>query len=151
MTADSAASEHRFEVRTTSDSHFGWLRTRMALERTFLAWVRTGVSLVGFGFTIVVFFEHLQGMKGVVAAERPHAPRTLGLLLIGAGVLTLIISSLQYRKLVHYLWSQEFRVLAGVGNREMRAVIVETPAYAVSILVALIGLFAFIAVWVRLV
>jgi len=47
----------RFTVRTTSDSHFGWLRTRLALERTLMAWVRTGVSLIGFGFTIVQFLE----------------------------------------------------------------------------------------------
>jgi putative membrane protein len=151
MNAGSAASEHRFEVRTTSDSHFGWLRTRMGLERTFLAWVRTGVALIGFGFTIVVFFEHLQGMRGVLPAERPHASRTLGLMLIGAGVLAVIVSSLQYRPLVHYLWSQQFRVLAGTGNEKMRAVIIETPAYTTAILVALIGLFAFAAVWVRLV
>jgi putative membrane protein len=146
-----AGSEHRFEVRTTSDSHFGWLRTRMALERTLLAWLRTGVALVGFGFTIVVFFERLQDMKGALAAERPHAPRILGLLLIGAGFVTVIISSLQYRRLVQYLWSEQFRVLAGAGHAKMRAVILETPAYATSILLAVISLFAFVAVWTRLV
>jgi putative membrane protein len=150
MNAAGAASEHRFEVRTTSDSHFGWLRTRMSVERTLLSWVRTGVALIGFGFTIVVFFEHLQDMRGVLHAERPHAPRTLGLMLIGAGVLTFVISTLQYRRLVAYLWSQEFRVLAGTGSEKLGAV-VAIPAYATSILVVLIGLFAFAAVWVRLV
>jgi putative membrane protein len=150
MNAVGAAPEHRFEVRTTSDSHFGWLRTRMALERTLLAWMRTGVSLIGFGFSIVVFFEHLAGTRGVLPAERPSAPRALGLMLIGAGVLTVVISTLQYHKLVHYLWSQQFRVLAGTGTEEMAAV-AAIPAYATSILVVLIGLFAFVAVWVRLV
>ena len=38
----STTQESRFEVRTTSDSHFGWLRTRLALERTLMAWLRRG-------------------------------------------------------------------------------------------------------------
>ena len=29
-----------------------WLRTRMALDRTLMAWNRTSLSLIGFGFTI---------------------------------------------------------------------------------------------------
>jgi uncharacterized membrane protein YidH (DUF202 family) len=34
-------------VRVTSDSHFGRIRTRLALERTLMAWVRTRVALIG--------------------------------------------------------------------------------------------------------
>jgi len=94
-------STARFEVRVTSDSHFAWLRTRMALERTLMAWVRTSVALIGFGFTIVQFFQRLGGMEGVAPAARPQAPRHLGLALIGAGVLSLVISTWQYRRVVH--------------------------------------------------
>jgi putative membrane protein len=47
----------RFEVRTTAESHFSWVRTRLSLERTLMSWVRTSVALIGFGFTIVRFFE----------------------------------------------------------------------------------------------
>jgi len=57
----------RFEVRTTAESHFSWLRTRMSTERTLMSWVRTATALIGFGFTIVQFFEHLQS----TAALRP--------------------------------------------------------------------------------
>ena len=109
----SAEPHGRFEVRSTSDSHFGWLRTRLALDRTLMAWVRTSVSLIGFGFTIVQFFQHLQGMEGFAPATRPQAPRELGLALIGAGVLALIIALWQYRRVVHYLWRDQFRVIAG--------------------------------------
>jgi putative membrane protein len=58
-------------VRVTADSHFAWLRTRLALERTMMAWLRTAVALIGFGFAIVQFFEHLQQMPGVRPAEHP--------------------------------------------------------------------------------
>ncbi|BCS94031.1 hypothetical protein L3N51_00397 [Metallosphaera sp. J1] len=37
----------------------------MANERTFLAWVRTGIALIGFGFVIAKFALFLQILKGV--------------------------------------------------------------------------------------
>jgi putative membrane protein len=39
--ADATTASHagRFEVRVTADSHFAWLRTRLALERTMMAWL----------------------------------------------------------------------------------------------------------------
>src|SRR5271154_4224556 len=109
----------RFEVRTTSDSHFGWIRTRMALERTLMAWVRTSVALIGFGFTIVQFFQRFGGMEGVAPALRPQAPRQMGLALIGTGILALVISLWQYRRLVQYLWSSPFRPIAGLHSTPM--------------------------------
>ena len=82
----------RFPVEPTAQTHFAWLRTRMALERTLLAWVRTAVALIGFGFTIVQFFERFNKMEGVAPAHYPQAPRYLGLMLIGAGVAGTILS-----------------------------------------------------------
>src|SRR5271163_2072902 len=108
MMNTSAEHTGRFEIRMTSDSHFGWIRTRMALERTLMAWVRTGLALIGFGFTIVQFFQRLNDMQSVAPARRPEAPRDLGLALIAAGVLSLFISGGQYRRLVKYLWGNEF-------------------------------------------
>jgi putative membrane protein len=141
----------RFDVRITSDSHFAWIRTRMALERTLMAWVRTGVALIGFGFTIVQFFQRLGEMPGVAPARRPQAPRDLGLALIGAGVLALVVSGLQYRQIVHYLWSNEFKPLAGMKAKEMKAVYAQSPVMIVLAAVTLIGLFAFFAVLFRMV
>jgi putative membrane protein len=64
----SASVTDRFEVRVTADSHFAWLRTRMALERTMMAWMRTAVSLIGFGFAIVQFsiiFVRYPGLRRI--------------------------------------------------------------------------------------
>jgi putative membrane protein len=137
-------AQGRFEVRVTSDSHFGWLRTRLALERTLMAWVRTATGLIGFGFTIVQFFERFADMEGVSAATRPQAPRYLGLALIGAGILGLATSLWQYRTIVRYLWSPDFRPVAGIKEEKMSA-----AAFAAAIVVMLIGLFAFGAVFLR--
>jgi len=87
----------RFEVRITSDSHFGWLRTRMALERTQMAWVRTGVSLIGFGFTI---YQVLDKLPQHERALHPYAARDLGLTLIGTGIVAMLMAALDYRSLI---------------------------------------------------
>jgi hypothetical protein len=39
-----ASQPHGLEVRPTSDSHFAWIRTRLSLERTLMAWVRTSAG-----------------------------------------------------------------------------------------------------------
>ena len=146
-------AEHtgRFEVRITSDSHFGWIRTRLALERTLMAWIRTGLALIGFGFTIVQFFQRLNDMQGVAPAMRPQASRDMGLALIAAGLLALFISGWQYRRVVKYLWSNEFKPLAGMGSMDMHPVYTQSPLLVVLIAVILIGLFAFFAVLLRMV
>jgi putative membrane protein len=141
---DQGTQQHRFEVTPTAATHFGWLNTRLAVERTLMAWVRTSVSLIGFGFTIVQFFEHLHAEGSAAALLRPQAPRYLGLALIAAGVSVLLISIYQYRKVVRYLLGKEFEPIAGLGE-----VVRHTPLYAVSIAIIFIGLFAFGAVFIR--
>ena len=142
--ADQGTQAPRFEVRLTADTHWGWIRTRLSVERTLMSWVRTSVSLIGFGFTIVQFFEHLNAIGGVHAAARPEAPRYLGLALIGCGVVALLISVWQYRLVVHYLWGDEYKPVAGLGD-----VVRMTPLYGVAIALIFIGLFAFGAVFIR--
>jgi inner membrane protein YidH len=110
------------------------------------------VALIGFGFTIVQFFQRLQGMEGVAPAARPQAPRHLGLALIGTGILALLISLQQYRRVVKYLWSGPFKPIAGFdSSKPMEPVIEQTPLMAVVLALLLIGIYAFIAVLVRMV
>jgi putative membrane protein len=141
----------RFDVHMTSDSLFGWIRTRLALERTLMAWVRTGVALIGFGFTIVQFFQRFSDMQGVAPALRPQAPRNLVLALMGAGVLALLVSGWQYRKMVHYMWSNDFKPLAGITGKDMQPAFSQSPMLAVLIVVIAIGVFAFFSVLLRMV
>lgn len=136
----------RFEVRATASDHFAWLRTRAALERTMMSWIRTAVSLIGFGFTIVQFFQRLQDIPGAKLALHPAAPRYLGLALIGCGVGALVISVWQYHWTIRYLWSGSFAAIAGMTSEGL-----QTPLYTITFALILIGVFAFGAVLLRFV
>ena len=136
----------RFEVKASASDHFSWLRTRLSVERTMMSWVRTAISLIGFGFTIVQFFERMQEMPGVAPAHFPDAPRYLGLSLIFCGIVALVISIWEYHWGLAYLWGGNFSAIAGV-TKEGR----QTPLYAVAIALILIGVFAFFAVLLRVV
>ena len=76
--------DERFEVRVTADSHFAWVRTRLAVERTMMAYMRTATSLIAFGFTIFQFMDRLQSGRDDVRC--PEAPWYLGLALILCGI-----------------------------------------------------------------
>lgn len=135
----------RFEVRATATDHFAWIRTRLALERTIMAWVRTAAALIGFGFAIVEFFARFEQMSGTRPARLPAAPHYLGLALILCGILALVISIWQYRWGLRYLWGAPFTPIAGVADEGEN-----TPVIAVAVLLILIGFFAFAAVLLRL-
>jgi len=139
-----APAADRFEVRATASDHFAWIRTRLALERTIMSWLRTAVALIGFGFAIVQYLKHLQQVSGARPVEFPTAPEYLGLALISCGVLALVISIWQYRWGLRYLWGDPFTPIAGVTKEGK-----QTPIMAVAILLIGVGLFAFFAVLFR--
>jgi putative membrane protein len=148
--ARAAPSAERFEVKATADSHFAWLRTRFSLERTMMSWLRTAVSLIGFGFAIVQFFERMEQMPGVLPAYHPRAPQYLGLALISSGVLALVISLWQYWWAARYLRSGSFSPLAGIEGMPPHVTALRSPVVALAVLLVGIGLFAFLAVLLRL-
>jgi len=111
-----------------------------------MSWIRTAVSLIGFGFAIVQFFERFEQMPGARPAVYPSAPRDLGLALISCGVLALLIAVWQYLWGIRYLWGGTFAPIAGLTREGMH-----TPVIAVALLLIGIGVFAFFAVLLRLV
>ena len=72
-------------------------RTLMASERTLMSWIRTSFSMIGFGFTIAKFLQ-ASAAQGTIKLVRPHAPRNLGLALIGLGTVSVIIATIEYVK-----------------------------------------------------
>ena len=123
-----------------TQTHLAWLRTRMALQTTLAAWVRTATSLIGFGFAIVQFLDHFGPFGSGDTAKAPEFGRIVGLVLIGAGTLTTAIATWEYRTAVKYLESDEFRGVTGIPTMHREPADV---AVWMALLVCLIDILAF--------
>lgn len=82
-------------------AQMSWMRSDLSNIRTLLSWVRTSVSMIGFGFTIYNFYsgalDNLGGMRG------DNSARNLGLALVIAGTLAPLIALWNYVGLNNYL------------------------------------------------
>jgi len=97
-------------VTHTRDEPMIWLQVRRkvierysdhaANERTFLAWVRTGIALVAFGFVLEKFHFFLIRINSLGlepgAHTSTHDTKTAGIVLVVFGLLTIIISIVRY-------------------------------------------------------
>jgi inner membrane protein YidH len=137
-------SRPRLDADASASNHLAWFRTWMVLERTMSSWVVTAITLIGFGFTIVLLFDELGRFTGATPPVRPLAPYQFGLLLIGAGVAALVAAGWQYRAVLAYLRQRNFAALAGPVQRPAQRLV-----YAATILTIFIGVFAFLAVAAR--
>jgi putative membrane protein len=89
-------------------------RVYFAAERTLLAWVRTGLAMMGFGFVVARFGLFLREIEATrPAAAQPHQFRLslwFGTALVLMGVASNILSALHYRKRVNDLRRGVWRI-----------------------------------------
>ena len=82
-------------------------RTRMAADRTLMGWIRTALSLIGFGFTIFKFLESIQSRELASQAIGEQSPRVIGLTLVSLGIFSLVFACLHHLKYIKMLKSDE--------------------------------------------
>jgi putative membrane protein len=70
-------------------------RTVMACDRTLMAWTRTSLSLISFGFTIYKFLQYAKE-EGVAPQLKEAGPQHLAMAMIGLGVIFLLLASFQF-------------------------------------------------------
>jgi putative membrane protein len=91
-----------------------------ANERTFLAWVRTAVAIIAFGFVVERFDLFLAVLAPSDAASkfvihRSSFGREAGLLLIVAGVAMTVLATFRFMKTAKEIDTPE--VMPGTGSR----------------------------------
>ncbi len=73
----------------------------LANERTFLAWIRTSIGIMAFGFVVEKFSLFVKQISLLIGSEQIVQPKgssaLIGILLVVAGVITLILSYIRYR------------------------------------------------------
>jgi putative membrane protein len=79
------------------------LRLHQANERTMLAWIRTGIALMAFGFAIARFGLFLRELAAVRTwtVKTPEALGTawLGTLLVALGMVTNLVGTIRYGRI----------------------------------------------------
>ena len=110
-------------------------RNRAAADRTLMAWIRTALSLIAFGFSIGKIFEYLQKINAERVLDPIDSARIFGEAFIALGVFGLIAAIVQYRRIVRRIKHGEF-----VYTEHLPL------AMITAIILLLIGLFGFVAV-----
>ena len=76
-------------------------REHQANERTFLAWLRTSIALIGFGFAIARFGLFLRQFEAAPPASGPPAildSQNLGIGLVAFGITVIILAAWRYNQ-----------------------------------------------------
>lgn len=88
-------------------------RVHMANERTFLAWIRTAIAVMAFGFVVEKFSLFVKQMAYYLGKEAsPPAPgysSLLGIVLVGLGVLMGALAFVRYKKVERQIESDTYQ------------------------------------------
>jgi putative membrane protein len=85
-----------------------------ANERTFLAWIRTSVAIMGFGFVVVKFALFIKQISMVLTTKQTVLPgkgysTQIGILLVAVGVFMALYSFIRYRTTEKQLLNKNYK------------------------------------------
>jgi putative membrane protein len=107
----------------------------MAADRSLMAWVRTGLSLISFGFTIYKFMDYSR--EQLVAAGKDvskiSSPTVVGLIMVGMGICSLVFGILENINTI-----RELRDGFNIHRRRY--------ALIMAVMITMFGLFLFLGI-----
>jgi uncharacterized membrane protein YidH (DUF202 family) len=88
-------------------------RVHMANERTFLAWIRTSIGIMAFGFVVEKFAIFVRQVSYLLGKEI-HVPSrgyssAFGIALVGLGALMGVLSFIRYKKVERQIDEDTYR------------------------------------------
>jgi putative membrane protein len=114
-------------------------RLYMAAERTFLAWLRTGIALMGFGFVVArfgLFLRELIVSSPGLPAKGPSFSLPVGIALIFLGMLVNVVSGIRHSRYIRAIDQGNFRAAFGSGLAYLLAATLAAVGLAMSIYLA---------------
>ena len=130
-----SADHLRFHRAPALPKDQGEIRTIMGADRTLMAWIRTALSMLSFGFTI---YKFLEGAAQKDALTLPHSPQQVGLFLAGLGTLSMLLGTWDYWVTLKDLRrAEEFRL----GR----------PALLIAVIMSVAGVMLFFGIATRIV
>lgn len=111
-------------------------RNRAAAERTLMAWIRTSLSLIGFGFGIASVVNSIMNFQELRDINQVRVSGIFGLAFIGLGVYAIVTAAIEHRQEL-----QRIQRNADYFYRPRHSI-----GLTVSIGLICIGLVAFIAI-----
>jgi putative membrane protein len=112
-------------------------RSFLATERTLMAWIRTSISMIGFGFTLAKLFQSLADAHVLIRgpAGRVWTAEGVGMVLISLGTLALVVAVFDHHRELKQLRE------AGLGARF-------SLTMAVASVLAILGVMALLSLLV---
>lgn len=112
-------------------------RNRAAAERTLMAWVRTSLSLISFGFGLDKIVAAMSETNLPQTTNVVHSSRIVGLSFIALGIFAIWVAVAEHRQILKQIGREEFFYQSRWSL-----------ARTVGIILSIVGLFAFFAILV---
>jgi putative membrane protein len=98
-------SKDKVKEREAPTEESKYIQQHLANERTFLAWIRTAIAVIGVGFLVTNLHYT---MRQTVSPAGDLLATIIGLSSVGLGITTIILATIVYLKKINTINNQTF-------------------------------------------